>query len=132
MLAKLLAMKKIKSAMSDDGKSALDLLCTDMDAYGLVFMDNLMPVMNGIEATKLLRERGFPHIIVGLTGNVMTEELNEFLDAGLSVVFSKPVRVQQIDMLIDFISKNGTLDRAGMYLREVDGIFVWTRYVNDA
>jgi CheY-like chemotaxis protein len=38
----------------EDGKKAVDLILADMDAYKLILMDNLMPVMNGILRTYYL------------------------------------------------------------------------------
>ena len=126
MLTKLLKTKKIECSMAEDGKVALDTIGADMDRFRLIFMDNLMPVMNGVDATKALRERGYPYLIVGLTGNVMKEELEEFISSGLSIAFSKPVRVPQINMLIEFITESGTLHRPGHFLSEVNGKYVWT------
>ena len=53
--------------------------------YQLVFMDLLMPVMNGVDSVAGMRRARFPHIIAGVTGNVMEEDISEFLDAGACV-----------------------------------------------
>ena len=130
MLSKLLKTKKIECSMAEDGEVALETIEKDMNSFRLIFIDNLMPVMNGVDATKALRERGYPYLIVGLTGNVMKEELEEFISAGLSIAFSKPVRVPQINMLIEFIHESGTLHRAGHFLSEVHGKYVWTLFTS--
>ena len=40
--------------------------------YKLVFMDNLMPHMNGLQSSASMRQAGFPYIIAGVTGYVRT------------------------------------------------------------
>jgi CheY-like chemotaxis protein len=45
-------------------------------------MDYLMPVMNGFDAVKGMRQARFPYLIAGVTGQVMEDDITEFLDAG--------------------------------------------------
>ena len=61
----------VPCAGAEHGLEALTLVQQDMGRFSIVLMDNLMPVMNGVEATKQLRAHGFRNIIVGVTGNVM-------------------------------------------------------------
>ena len=56
-----------------------------------VTLDNQMPVMTGVEAAGLLREGGCRARIVGLTGNTVGRDGEEFLRAGVDVVLGKPV-----------------------------------------
>ena len=58
----------------------------------LVLMDMVMPVMDGIEATRHIRaERAWQHIpVLGLTANVNPSDLQDFRDAGLNEVLLKP------------------------------------------
>ena len=44
----------------------------------VIFMDNTMPVMTGIEATKKLRKIGYENMIIGLTGNRFAHILCQF------------------------------------------------------
>jgi len=44
-----------------------------------------MPVMDGIKATQELRRRGFDRLIIAVTGNVLDDEADEFLEAGADI-----------------------------------------------
>ncbi|HSJ69180.1 MAG TPA: ATP-binding protein, partial [Anditalea sp.] len=66
--------------------------------YDLIFMDNQMPKMNGLEATKAIRklEKGDRPVIVGLSANIFQEEIDKAYDAGMDDYLTKPVKLGQI------------------------------------
>ena len=64
--------------------------CEEAD-YSVVFMDCFMPVMNGLEATRAIRERDARLPIFGLTGISTAGETKACLDAGMTRVLPKPV-----------------------------------------
>jgi CheY-like chemotaxis protein len=72
-------------------------------------MDRNMPKLNGLLATSELRSRGYNKLVVGLTGSAFDDEVNEFLQHGADVVFSKPFTAQCMNALIDHIEKHGYL-----------------------
>jgi CheY-like chemotaxis protein len=79
---------------AENGKEAVDKCVLKMavgDAYTVILMDNMMPVMTGREATRQLRAMGYNGIIVGVTGNVLIEDLEEFSQAGCNEVITKPL-----------------------------------------
>jgi CheY-like chemotaxis protein len=83
---------------ADDGKMALDKL--QAGVYDVVFMDMVMPVMDGIDASKFIR-RELPNPaaqtpILGLTANVNPVDLDRFVEAGLSGVMLKPFEPSQL------------------------------------
>jgi CheY-like chemotaxis protein len=62
-----------------------------------------MPVMDGLEATRRLRAMGVKAPIVALTANAMSEQQEEFLDAGADAVLTKPVEYKAlVSMLASF------------------------------
>jgi signal transduction histidine kinase len=75
-----------------NGQKTLDVL--NNQAVDLVFMDMVMPVMDGIDATRLIRQDAAERInqvpVLGLTANVNPLDLARFKAAGLSDVMLKP------------------------------------------
>ncbi|MDH4195348.1 MAG: response regulator, partial [Nitrospirota bacterium] len=67
--------------------------------YDIILMDVQMPEMDGLTATRLLRERGLQTPIIGLTANAMKGYEQELLEAGYSDYLTKPI---DIDL---FVSK---------------------------
>ena len=119
MLMALVKRLKIDAVCEENGELAVQKVVADMHLHRLVLMDNLMPVMNGMQAAKAMRLAGYPYIIAGVTGNVMEDDVAEYLDAGADTVFSKPVRVESLKKLLQLIETQGPLSRgAGMTLIE--------------
>ena len=116
ILSMMLKKKGLKSDTAENGQIAVDMVLVDLDRFKLIIMDNLMPVMSGVEATVALREAGFRNLIVGLTGNIMDDDIRQFLVAGADYVLSKPLQYQSIEKLVQFIDKNGYCTRVGMKL----------------
>jgi PAS domain S-box-containing protein len=87
-----LAKFQLKPDLANNGQEALDLL--ECQAYDLVFMDCQMPVMDGYEATRALREReqGKPSTpITAITAHASAGEREKCLSAGMDDYLSKPV-----------------------------------------
>lgn len=79
-----------------------------LNFYSIIFMDNLMPNMDGMTATKLLRQSGYTGLIVGVTGSAMESEISLFESVGADCVMSKPLPLEQLDRFITYCNKNGT------------------------
>ena len=101
---------------AENGKIAVDMISKNIDMYTCIMMDNIMPVMNGIDATKILRKKGFSNIIIGITGNVMDDDIHNYLYAGADVVLSKPIHTEHIEMLLSTILKTGCSSYSNMTL----------------
>ncbi|KAJ1424278.1 hypothetical protein B484DRAFT_363533 [Ochromonadaceae sp. CCMP2298] len=71
------------------------------EAVHMILMDFEMPRMNGPTATKTLRDMGCDLPIVGVTGNVLAEDQQFFLDHGLNYVLRKPLSVELLRETID-------------------------------
>jgi CheY-like chemotaxis protein len=69
--------------------------------YDVIFMDQMMPVMDGIEATKLIRESGYIHPIVALTANAMSGQLDMFLSSGFDGFISKPIDIREMNDVLN-------------------------------
>ena len=79
-----------------NGQQALDRLA--QSSVDLVLMDMVMPVMDGIEATRRLRQNDAwrPLPVMGLTANVNPVDLETFRQAGLNTVMLKPFEPAQL------------------------------------
>jgi len=125
MLQMLLKRRGILSDAVDDGQEALLKVSQDLHKYKVVLMDNLMPTMNGLDASKAMREAGYPYLIVGITGNAMQDDLDEYLSSGADLVLTKPVQVSVIDKIVALRSKHGVLSREGMKLVDKQDDLEW-------
>ncbi len=94
---------------AENGKEAVNkLMDNEID---LVLMDIEMPVMNGLEATKYIREKlPFPKCytpVVALTAHNPKVFFDDFKDVGFSQLLTKPYSVKKItDLLESFASKS--------------------------
>jgi signal transduction histidine kinase/ligand-binding sensor domain-containing protein/CheY-like chemotaxis protein len=81
--------------MADNGKQAVEQLL--LQHYDVVLMDIQMPVMDGMEATRLIRETlPYQPYIVALTANAMPEEREIYLKGGMDEYISKPMSLQKL------------------------------------
>lgn len=90
----LLRKLEVEVSVVDDGQQLLN--CIDDFAPDLVLMDCHMPVMDGFEATRALRQRGLSTPIYALTAGVSTEERIECANIGMNEVLTKPVTLQSL------------------------------------
>jgi len=88
----------IDTAMS--GYEAIDKIKNKFD-YDVIFMDHMMPKMDGIEATKTIRELGYTKPIVALTANALTGQAEMFLKNGFDEFISKPIDIRQLNMVLN-------------------------------
>jgi signal transduction histidine kinase len=69
--------------------------------YDLVFMDIQMPVMDGYEATRLLRQKGHNNLIIcGLSANAMKQDYNKAKEAGMDDYIVKPLKQKTLENLV--------------------------------
>jgi len=89
---------KIESASS--GFAAIEKIKSG-NVYDIIFMDHMMPEMDGIEATKLIREMGYDHPIVALTANAVAGQAGIFFGNGFDDFISKPIDLRQMNLLLN-------------------------------
>jgi CheY-like chemotaxis protein/anti-sigma regulatory factor (Ser/Thr protein kinase) len=98
-----------------NGREAVDAF--HADDFDLILMDVQMPVMNGIEATRAIRERESenrlsPTPILALSANVMSHQILEYELAGMDGVVAKPVDAGKLIEAIAAAMERGTLGSA--------------------
>jgi signal transduction histidine kinase/DNA-binding NarL/FixJ family response regulator len=106
---------RVDSATS--GQQAIDMVRAESPCYDLVFMDHMMPGMDGIEATRIIRNweeqekrktnevsHKTPKLseparvpIIALTANALTGNMEMFMSAGFDGFISKPIDIVQVD-----------------------------------
>lgn len=74
--------------------------------YDLILMDMQMPEMDGIEATRKIRQLGVDIPIVALTANVMEQHKQLFIEAGCNDFVAKPINSQK---LVEVLTKYCTV-----------------------
>jgi len=99
VLRKMLEKDGHKCTLVGDGQQALDAL--RVEAFDTVLMDIQLPVMNGVEATRAIRngEAGQDKAnipIIALTAYAMNGDREKFLAAGMDDYLSKPVRMEDL------------------------------------
>ena len=108
LIAKILKGWKVSMDLVDNGQEALDKL-KDND-YDLILMDTFMPVMNGLDAIKLIRQghiSGKENIpIITFSAAVMEEDKKTAIDAGANDVVSKPFEMDVLyQKITSFVNK---------------------------
>jgi len=73
-----------------NGIIAVAMFEKNPDIYDLIFMDVQMPEMDGLEATKIIRAKGFDVPIIAMTANVFKEDIEKCMEAGMSDHVGKP------------------------------------------
>lgn len=86
--------------IADDGLSGIEMALANQ--YSAILMDVQMPRMDGVEAARLLRQRGIRLPIVALTAHAMKQEQDRCLHAGFSHFLTKPI---DREALIDVLSR---------------------------
>jgi signal transduction histidine kinase/CheY-like chemotaxis protein len=80
-------------SIADNGQVAFDLVTAGEQTFDLILMDMQMPIMDGLTATKALRqtEQGRSIPIVALTANAMKQERDNCIAAGMNDYLTKPI-----------------------------------------
>ena len=86
------------------GRQAVDCIRDEQVRYNAVFMDHMMPGMDGIEATKLIRGIGTEYAkkipIIAFTANAVTGNEEMLLRSGFQAFISKPIEIARLDSVI--------------------------------
>jgi CheY-like chemotaxis protein len=93
---------------AENGRRALEIL--EEESFDLTFMDIQMPVMGGMEATRLIREResltGGHRLIVAMTAHAMHEDRERCLDGGMDEYVSKPINIARVrDVIVRLLER---------------------------
>jgi len=102
VIEKILEKNNLNIDMATNGKEALEML--ESTDYNLIFMDMEMPIMDGIESTRLIRKNLAQEkqpIIIAMTANAFVEDRERCLEAGMNDFISKPVSVDKVKAMLN-------------------------------
>jgi signal transduction histidine kinase/CheY-like chemotaxis protein len=86
---------------AENGKIAYDIFTqSKQGTFDVILMDIMMPVMNGFDATKAIRESDHPEAktipIVAMTANAFAEDVTASLEAGMNAHIAKPINIPML------------------------------------
>jgi len=88
--------------LAENGQQALEKL--ERASYDIVLMDMQMPVMDGLTATRLLRQReqqtGHHQVVIALTANAMQTDRELCLEVGMDDYLSKPLTLDALQVML--------------------------------
>jgi len=96
----LLAPYSLQIDSAESGFAAIEKVESGK-VYDIIFMDHMMPKMDGIEATKIIRGSGYTHPIVALTANAVAGQADIFLGNGFDDFVSKPIDIRQLNQVLN-------------------------------
>ena len=103
LASRLLEKRGHRVTVANNGQEALNLL--DRSSYDLVLMDVQMPLVDGLEATRLIRDRekgtGTHQPIVALTAHAVKGDEERCREAGMDGYLAKPIRPQELDAVLE-------------------------------
>ena len=91
----------------------------------IIFLDRYMIDIDGISVAKSLRKMSYTQLIIGITDDGNKNEHYKFLRSGVDYVFTKPLDEIKIQMVIDFITKYGSMHLENKIIQKIDGKLEW-------
>jgi signal transduction histidine kinase/CheY-like chemotaxis protein len=107
----LLSPYGLKTDTCRSGQDAIDKVQGGA-VYDIIFMDHMMPGMDGVEATKRLRGLGYRGVIVALTANAIFGNEKMFADNGFDGFVSKPIDIRRLNEILNRFVRDRHPDEA--------------------
>jgi signal transduction histidine kinase len=96
LIETLLTKKDFDVVRARNGEDAISIYKTKRDEIRLILMDVQMPVLGGLEATKVIRKYNGNVPIIAITAHAMKGDQEKFLEAGCTDYISKPFRPREL------------------------------------
>lgn len=104
VMVRLLSKFPCKVEVACNGLEAVEM--SKKSKYDLILMDMFMPEMDGLCATKIIRERDPDTPIIALTANATTEDRDNCFDAGMVDFLTKPITLEALSTTLTSISNS--------------------------
>ena len=106
----LLEDEKMVVTTAENGKEAVDIVFQSVtDRFDFIFMDIMMPVMDGLEATRqirtLIRKDTKEIPIIAMTANAFQDDIRDCIDAGMNAHIAKPIDSKKIEDTLQLVLK---------------------------
>ncbi len=116
LMLRLLEMAGAKVVTAEDGAKAVAAVLGDSivdeplrAGFDVILMDMQMPVLDGYQATRELRQRGYEGAIIAVTANAMSTDRQRCIDAGCDDYLAKPILSDELTTLVLSHSRAGDL-----------------------
>jgi CheY-like chemotaxis protein len=87
--------------VANNGREAVEKFAAEPERYDLIFMDVHMPEVDGLEATRILRNRGYKDMpIIAMTADAMKEDRDKCLDCGMNDYMAKPIKREDVFAMV--------------------------------
>jgi signal transduction histidine kinase/CheY-like chemotaxis protein len=113
----MLSPYKLKIELADSGFAAIERVQSGK-TYDIIFMDHMMPKMDGVKTTEKLRELGYKGVIVALTANALIGSDEMFSQRGFDGFIPKPVDVHHLNAVLNKFIRDRHPDEAKKYKPE--------------
>ncbi|NPA60168.1 MAG: response regulator [Epsilonproteobacteria bacterium] len=96
LISILMQSRGLTYKIVNNGQEAVDEALKN--EYDIIFMDINMPVLDGLSATKILRNRyDYSKTIISLSANVIASDIKSFIEAGVDDTLNKPIVASELD-----------------------------------
>jgi len=96
----LMKLYKLQIDTTMSGQGAIDKIAHG-NTYDVIFMDHMMPEMDGMEAVQRIRDMGYKAPIVALTANAVQGQADVFMKSGFDDFISKPIDIRQLNAVLN-------------------------------
>jgi signal transduction histidine kinase/DNA-binding response OmpR family regulator len=105
----MFASTELSFDTAEDGEQAVKMFESSPERYELILMDLIMPVMDGLEASQLIRKLDLPRAkeipIIAMTANVFKEDVDRCIAAGMNSHLGKPLNKNEaIELLKKYLN----------------------------
>ena len=97
--AGLMGLYQLQIDTCSSGPAAIEKIKSG-EVYDIIFMDQMMPEMNGTEAVAIIRRMNYKRTIVALTADALVGQAEKFLQNGFDGFLSKPIQTVQLNAIL--------------------------------